>query len=197
MALNLMAIAGYTALGPAEQSLGSSVRVVYLHSAWIWSALLAFLAAALAGLSGLLLGKRSWQRWSRSLARTGLLFWVTYLPLSLWAMQTNWNGLFLAEPRWRVALVFAAGGLLLQASLALVDDLTWDSLANPAFTLILTWSLAATENVLHPGVPILRSESIRIQLYAGGLLLLTCLLAWQAAHWLQRSNSATEISAIR
>ena len=51
-ALNLLAIIAVTAVGPAEKSLGTNVRVVYLHGAWVWAALFCFLAAALAGITG-------------------------------------------------------------------------------------------------------------------------------------------------
>ncbi len=132
LAVSLFAIAGFTSFGPAERSLGANVRVVYLHGAWVWAALASFMAAAGAGLAGLLSGKVSLHHWSRALGRTGLIFWVTYLPISVWAMQTNWNGLFLAEPRWRMALAFAAGGTLLQIGLTLVEKPIWASLGNLA-----------------------------------------------------------------
>jgi hypothetical protein len=105
--LLLFVVALFTVLGPAEKTLGSNVRVVYLHGAWVWAALAAFLAAGLVGLVGLLTRRVSLHYWSRALGRTGLFFWITYLPLSMWAMQSNWNGLFLAEPRWRLAIIFA------------------------------------------------------------------------------------------
>lgn len=172
-----LAIASLTLLGPQEKSLGVNVRVVYLHGAWVWTALLAFLAAAVVGLAGLLLRRRGLQHWSRSLGRTGIIFWVTYLPISLWAMQTNWNGLFLAEPRWRLGLVFAAGGLLLQIGVALIEDPAWASAANLVYFLTLLLALRSTENVMHPASPILSSEAWRIQLFFGGLLALTLLAA--------------------
>ncbi len=74
----------------------------------------AFIAAALAGLLGLILHREIFHAWSAALGRTGIVFWLTYLPLSLIAMQTNWNGLFLAEPRFRLAIIFAVTGVLLQ-----------------------------------------------------------------------------------
>ena len=52
--LTLALIAVVTLLGPAERSLGSQVRVVYLHGAWVWTALAAFVAAGVIGLVGLL-----------------------------------------------------------------------------------------------------------------------------------------------
>jgi len=94
---------------PAEATLGANARIVYLHGAWVWASLIAFNAAGLVGFVGLLTRRQKLHLASRALGRSGLFFWVTYLPLSLWAMQANWNGLFLAEPRWRLALIFAIG----------------------------------------------------------------------------------------
>ena len=106
--ITVIAIALLTLLGPEEKSLGANVRIVYLHGAWVLTAEIAFFAAALAGLFGLILHKDIFHAWSAALGRTGILFWVTYLPLSLFAMQSNWNGLFLAEPRFRLAMIFAS-----------------------------------------------------------------------------------------
>ena len=100
----VLAIAVLALFGPEEQSLGANVRIVYLHGAWVLTAEIAFIAAALAGLAGLITRRDVFHRWSAALGRAGIVFWVTYLPLSLLAMQTNWNGLFLSEPRFRLAV---------------------------------------------------------------------------------------------
>lgn len=173
-------------LGPPEKTLGSNVRVVYLHGAWVWAALAGFLAAAVTGLAGLLSGKKGLHGWSRALGRTGLVFWISYIPISMWAMQTNWNGLFLAEPRFRLALVFAVSGLLLQLGLALLDDPSLASAGNLAFFVVLLIFLRATPNVMHPPAPILDSDALKIQAFFGGLLLLTLLAGWQIARWWYR-----------
>jgi hypothetical protein len=186
--LTLIAIACITFLGPVEKSLGANVRVVYLHGAWVWTGLIAFLAAAAAGMVGLIFRRERLHLCSRALGRTGLIFWFTYLPISMWAMQTNWNGLFLAEPRWRVALVFAIGGLLMQVGLTLVEKPAWASAANLVYCLALFVALRNTENVMHPPSPILSSDAWRIQLYFAGLLLLTLLAATQLALWLYRMD---------
>lgn len=186
LAACLIGIGLLTAIGPAERSLGTNVRVVYLHGAWVWAALAAFAGAAAVGLAGLLRRRADWQGWSRALGRAGLLFWITYLPISLWAMETNWNGLFLAEPRWRLALVFAVGGLLLQAGVAIMGEPAWAAAANVLFLLALGLALATTENVMHPPAPILNSDARRIQIYFLGLLLLTVLAAGQVARLFQR-----------
>lgn len=228
--LALAAVAGFTALGPVEKTLGVNVRVVYLHGAWVWAALVLFLLSALAGLAGLVMelipgagpdlpgaaaraagpssparapdsagalsfqSARRWHRWSRALGRTGLLFWISYLPISMWAMEANWNGLFLAEPRWRLAVIFAAGGLLLQAGIILVGSPAWASAANLAYFAALALALGSVQNIMHPPAPILESEARRIQLYFAGLLALTLLAASQAARlllWLERRKSGS------
>ena len=182
----LLAVALLTTVGPAEKTLGTSVRVVYLHGGWVWTALLAFLAAALSGLIGLLTGRVPVQRVSLALGRTGLLFWITYLPISMWAMQTNWNGLFLAEPRWRLAAVFAIGGLVLQTGITLVDKLTWASAANIAYDIALVISLDSAEKEKHPTSPIFGSGILIIQVYFLALLSLLLVAAWQLTRWLYR-----------
>ncbi len=186
LAGTLIAIGILTGIGPAERSLGTNVRVVYLHGAWVWVALIAFAAAAFTGLAGLVSNRLSWQRWSLALGRTGLVFWLLYLPLSIWAMQTNWNGLFLTEPRWRVAIVFAIGGLLLQLGLTLAGSLTWAAAANLVFFLLLAWVLSTTEAVMHPGSPIFSSGAARIQLFFLSLVALSLFAAWQVARWFVR-----------
>jgi hypothetical protein len=188
--LTLAAIAGLTLIGPAEKSLGANVRVVYLHGAWVWAALACFVAAGLAGLAGLLLRRPQLHGWSRALGWAGLIFWISYLPISVWAMETNWNGMFLVEPRFRVAVVFAVGGLLLQVGVALLGQPGGASLANLAYIALLIWVLWNTPNVMHPPSPILNSEAQRIQLYFFGLVGLTLLLAGQTANLLRRAEPA-------
>jgi hypothetical protein len=168
-------------IAPAEKTLGTSARVVYLHGVWVWAALSSFGFAGAVGLVGLLARKESLHRWSRAWGRTGLIFWITYLPISMWAMQTNWNGLFLAEPRWRLAIVFAIGGLALQIGLVFLEKPIWASVVNLLYFAILLVALQMTENVMHPPSPILDSNALRIQLYFFSMLILAFLMAWQVA----------------
>jgi hypothetical protein len=195
--ITLIAIVVVTALGPAEKSLGTNVRVVYLHGAWVWTAMITILAAAVVGLVGLIARHKSLHEWSRALGRTGLVFWITYLPLSMWAMQTNWNGLFLAEPRWRVAMVFAVGGLVLQIGITLLENPAWASALNLAYALILMYVLQTTDQVMHPGSPIFGSGAWRIQVFFIVLLGLTLLAAWQVARWWRSLDSRSMIETTR
>lgn len=182
-----------TLLGPSERSLGDNVRLVYLHGAWVWTAIIAFIAAAGAGLAGFLLRKAAWHAWSFALGQTGLLFWISYLPLSMWTMQANWNGLYLAEPRWRIALHYALIGLLLQGGLLLLRRARLASLSNILYLAALLWSLSRAEQVMHPPSPIMGSDSTTIQLYFFGLTGLCLITAASLAAWLRTRISAIDV----
>jgi hypothetical protein len=177
--LFLVGAALLAGLAPLERVLGSSARIVYLHGAWVWAALLAFSAAALAGLAGFLLRKESLHRWSVGLGRSGTVFWLTSLLLSLAAMQTSWNGLYLAEPRWRLGVRFGLVAVLLQLAVTVFRRPRLGSALNIVFVGILVAALLGAESVLHPPSPVFTSDSVAIR-----VSFLVLLGAALAASWL-------------
>jgi hypothetical protein len=181
-----------TFFGPEEKALGSNVRLVYLHGAWVLTAEIAFIAAALMGALGLaahylktLAGRETFfHAWSQALGRTGIIFWVTYLPLSLLAMESNWNGLFLAEPRFRLALTFAVVGVLLQLGLWIISNRLLTSAANIAYIIVLRVVFASAANIMHPPPsPIFNSGNYVIIGFFVGLNLLTWVAGYFLARW--------------
>jgi hypothetical protein len=182
--LALLTTAGLTALGPQDKFLGDNVRIVYLHGAWALTAEAALGLSAAAGLLGILFRRESLQRWSAALGYTGLFFWVSYLPLSLWAMQANWNGLFLAEPRFRVAVIFSVTGVLLQIGLTLLAKPAFTSLFNVLFFVALRIGLTRAEYVMHPPPsPIFSSGILSLQLFFIGITFLTMASAYFMSRW--------------
>lgn len=176
---SIIVIALLALFGPEEKSLGASVRIVYLHGAWVLAAELAFIAAAVAGSIALITRRASFHRWSAALGRTGIFFWLTYLPLSLWAMQSNWNGLFLSEPRFRLAAIFAVTGILLQVGLWIIDVDWLTSAANIVFIIVLRVIFSTAENVMHPPPsPIFNSGNFVIIGFFLALILLTLVAAY-------------------
>ena len=177
--ITVILIALLALFGPEEQSLGSNVRIVYLHGAWVLAAELAFLAAGVAGLIALIGKLDVFHQWSAALGRSGIVFWVTYLPLSLWAMQANWNGLFLVEPRFRLALIFAVTGVLLQIGLWLINMDWVTSLANVIYIVVLRVIFSTADNVMHPPPsPIFNSGNYAIIGFFVALILLSLLAAF-------------------
>jgi hypothetical protein len=181
---SLMLVVILSFFGPAERSLGANVRLVYLHGVWVWTALIGLGSAAAAGLFGLLLKRPGFQRWSIALGQSGMIFWISYLPLSIWTMQANWNGLYLAEPRFKIGLDYAVIGLLLQAAILVLRSPRLGSALNLAFTIALGWSISGAEQVMHPSSPIFGSNSIAIRSFFLLLLLLSLLTGLLLARWL-------------
>lgn len=190
----LILIALVTAFAPVERVLGTNARLVYFHGAWVWSGKVAFAAAAAAGLLGLALKYQRWQQASLALGRTGMIFWLTYLPLSLYVQQVNWGGIFWDEPRWRIPLMFGIVGLLLQVGLALINDLRLSSAANLIFGILLWGFLGNIQNVLHPDSPIFASDSLRIQGFFIALLVLSLIAGVLMARLLYRQVTATDLA---
>lgn len=176
-----------SAIGPAERSLGRAVRWVYLHGAWVWTALTAFALGAGLGVVGLIIRRPALQRWSRSLGLAGVFFWVTYLPISLWTMRMNWNGLFLQEPRWRIGIDFAVVGLCFQLAVLITQSPRLASALNAIFFLALSSSLLGAEQVMHPPSPIAASGSRLIQAFFLLILGIALLAGWQLTRWLQQT----------
>ncbi len=188
--ITLIAIALLALLGPEEKTLGANVRIVYLHGAWVLTAELAFLASGLTGLIALIARRRVLHKWSAALGRTGILFWITYLPLSLWAMEANWNGLFLSEPRFRLAAIFAVTGVLLQIGLWLIGTDWITSLANLIFIVVLRVAFSSAQNIMHPPPsPIFSSGNFAMIGFFLALNLLTLVAAYFLARvFLNRSE---------
>lgn len=181
--VTVLLLAVLSLFGPEEQSLGSNVKIVYLHGAWVMAAELAMAAAGLVGLLALVLRRMQLHQWSAALGRTGIIFWITYLPLSLWAMNANWNGLFLAEPRFGLALTFAIVGTLMQIGLWLMSMDWVTSLANLVFFVALRVAFSSASNMMHPPPsPIFGSGLWNIIIF----FVLLNIFAWLAAYFLTK-----------
>jgi hypothetical protein len=185
----LMLLVGFvTAFAPLEKTLGSSARIVYLHGAWVWVGLVLFAASALVGLIGILKSNQGINGWSRALGRTAMVFWISFLPMSLYLMSANWNGLFLDEPRWRIPFSFAVTGLLLQMGVSFLGK-NWAAVVNIGFAVALFSAMRGMDEILHPASPILNSDATSIQIFFGLILILLLLTAIQitrAWHKLER-----------
>jgi uncharacterized membrane protein YfcA len=185
--LGTLALIGLVMLfAPVEKDLGANARLVYFHGAWVWSGLGCFFLSGTVGLGALLTRRQAVHTWSKILGWTAMVFWLTYLPVSLLVMKLNWGGLFLDEPRWRVPLAFGIVGVLLQAGMALLNQPALTSLANAGFAAALLISLSSLTNILHPDAPILTASSHDIQLFFIALLALSIAAGIQIAALIAR-----------
>lgn len=190
-------------LAPPEKTLGSQARLIYFHGGWVWAALIGFGLSGALGLFGFISRKIPLLAWSIALQRSALLFWLIFLPMSLWVMQVSWNGLFLAEPRFRIPLNFAIIGLIFQMATTLIANPSLSGLVNFLFVGALFWALSGAEYILHPQMPILNSQAGVLRYIFFTLVILLCGACWSLADWLyhfkllssDHSSSSTQAKA--
>jgi len=173
-------------LAPPEKTLGNQARLVYFHGGWVWAALISFAYSGVCGFYGFISRKANFLDWSIALQRSALIFWVLFLPMSLWVMQASWNGLFLYEPRFRIPLNFAIIGLVFQLATTILAIPRLTGLVNFLFSAALLLALRNAEYVLHPEMPMLNSQAGILRVIFLALVILLTAACWSLADLINR-----------
>jgi len=93
-------------------------------------------------------------------------------------MESNWNGLFLAEPRFRLALTFAVVGVLLQLGLWIIANKLLTSAANIAYIIVL--------RVILPRLPISCTRRLRQFFNSGNYIIISFFVGLNCSPGLRR-----------
>jgi hypothetical protein len=182
-----------TLLIPAEQTLGKGIRLIYFHGVWVWTGIILYCLAGVFGLFAVAFRRGNLHDLSRSISRTALFYWLTYLPMAMLVMKLNWNGFYFMEPRWAIPFSLTLTSLLVQIGTMLINQPVVTSLSNLGFTVILIYNLRRLQSVLHPESPVQQSGSASIQISFYVLLFFTFLfglwLTWGIQIWTQRKKA--------
>jgi hypothetical protein len=158
---------------PNDVTLKGTSKVVYIHGALVWTSLLTLTAAGVLGAAAVWVKHGdTMHAWTLALGRTGLLFWLAYIPVSMLASRMAWNAVFLAEPRYTTAFRVLAIGIIVQVIVFLFNHPAISSGLHAAQAVIVWVMLLTTPSILHPDNPILRSVP-SIQFFFG-LIVLAC-----------------------
>lgn len=164
-------------LAPAEKTLGTGMRSVYLHVGLIWTGIAGF---TVAGLLGLLVAARNDSRlesWAQTVGWVACGFFAAGFLSSMLASSINWGGIFLAEPRNRSALMVLSVALIVQIWGSWPVWTRLKGAARVVLVAIFVWSDLTTPLVLHPQDPIRTSTSQAIQYAFLGIFVLFSLIA--------------------
>lgn len=175
------------ALSPAESTLGSVVKLVYLHGAMERVAVFGFLLAGVFGLVHFFSQRQVLARWAQASLETGLVFWLAQFIVSLPAQVLAWGAISWDEPRVVGALWIMALSGLTYAVARWIGGARWMSCAAIASAVIVTAVLRGEVNVVHPPNAILASDSLAIKFFYAAIVLSTGLVALQFAF--DRTNS--------
>jgi hypothetical protein len=155
VALGLVAAALWAFLAPEERSLGSGIRMVYLHVSATWAGITFLYGAGILGcLSLLLRSPDGFRGWLRSVWTAGLAAFAAGLLLSLMAAHVSWGGIFWAEPRMRASLGVVAVSLLALAVDTGVRGSRWKGLTWTVAALACFVILRSAGLFIHPDRPI-------------------------------------------
>lgn len=173
--LAALAAIAIAAIAPAEQRLGDTVKLIYLHASVTWVALAAFAASALLGLVALLRRSDTLAAWSAATLATATLYWVIHFTLGLVTMRLAWGGWFWSEPRIRAGMLIL-GVSLAATLLAFAVERRWLgpmlAVGIVAFIVVI---LSTAGRVFHPTSAIRDSNSLAIK--AAVVAILTLVLA--------------------
>ncbi len=174
-------LAALLVFSPSEATLGSVVKIVYLHGALERVSMYAYLAAGLLGLAQLALRRSGLAHWTQAVAETAIGFWLAEFVVSLPAQVLAWGGITLSEPRVNSAIWILGLTVLLYIVARWMGQRAWMSIAVASNALIVLLILRGTVNILHPFNPIVASDSSDIKVFYAAIVLVTAALALQIA----------------
>jgi hypothetical protein len=173
-------------LSPAEQTLGQTVKLVYLHGALVRTAILLFTVSLPVNLVALLGRQGMWSAWGTALVQTALAIWVLHALFSMVTTYAAW-GVFIAwfEPRTRFTFALAAMGLIVVTTTLIVDDARFSAFALcllAGLTLVLAPRLGVVQ---HPLDPIGSSPSSAIRTFYTAIQIVCLAMGGLLAFWLR------------
>lgn len=172
---------------PLEQTLGSGIRVVYVHVALIWASLLGLLLNGVLGLAVAVTERPLLERWRQLFGWLFIGLFVLGVLVSLWAQQVNWGGILWREPRNVSVFNVTAVALITQILADWSPRLRWRGLLSGALAAFILWEIPRAELVMHPGDPIGSSTSSGIQFTFYSLAIL-CFLAVLCLAWIAHNG---------
>jgi len=176
-------------LSPVEQTLGSGIRIVYLHVALIWVGMAGLLIAGLFGLAVATSPRLTWLSWLRASSWVAFGFFATGAIISLIAEIVNWGAIFWSEPRTTSILQILALAVIVQIASSWPLNVRLHGFLHVALAGFMVWSTARAELVLHPDNPIGTSSSMGIRFGFYSLFVLFAIAAlWLAFYIRQRQR---------
>lgn len=175
---------------PAEKTLGEGIRSVFIHGALLLTGMLGLYLAGVLGLAVAVSGQEGLWKLTRTVGWVGFGMYVAGILMSFPAARVNWGGMFLAEPRMRVAFNNTALALLVLVATGFVKQVRANGLLTAGLAIFLAWSTYTAPLVLHPSNPIGSSPSLAIKLtFAALMVLCVAAAAWIVWRGMRQSQA--------
>ena len=173
---------------PDEQTLGSGIKLVYIHVSFIWAGMVGFIGSGLLGLAYLFRMKDRLVSLQETIGRVAFAWFMVGIVLSIFAAKVNWGAVYWQEPRMLASLKFILVVILVLLTGNHVKSGRIKSALNLFLALFLLWSFMGISRVLHPKNPIVDSSSLGIQMTFLSLFVLNLLAEIIAVFMIQQKN---------
>lgn len=172
-------------LSPEEQTLGSMLRLVFVHAALMWVSFFMYTLAAVLSLLYLVGGKQSHFLWGESSVRTAMLILLVTGLLGLITAKITWGGIIWQEPRMAMlAKMLLASAFAFILSFVISKKII--AVVNVLLGATIWWLLLGTQKIIHPNSPIFTSNSTAIKVFSLLIAFVLGIMALQIARGLSR-----------
>jgi hypothetical protein len=173
-------------LSPTEQTLGQTVKLVYVHGALVRSAIMLFAIGIPVNLGGLVRLTENWLAWGKAVVWAAALIWLAHTLFSMITTYAAW-GLFIAwyEPRTRFTFILAGVSLVIIGAAWFVDDARFTALVFAILGGLVLGLMPQLGVLQHPLDPIGTSTSDSIRLFYAAILIISMGLAGLLTLWLR------------
>ena len=183
----LIAMAIVVWLSPEERTLGTRIKIVYIHVSFVWTGLTGILLTGLLSVWYLLRPSTKWLgKFLPVMSITSLIIFGIGFVLSLAAAKINWGAIPWTEPRAIGAMRILAMGLIIQVLAFWFPQYRLRAVLNIGLLIFAGLTSATMRNAVHPTNPIFTSESNSFAIAVLTLTGLVMLLAWwvmQMGYW--------------
>ncbi len=173
---------------PNEKTLGSGIKLVYIHVSFIWASMVGFAGSGLLGLVCLFRMKDRLVSLQETIGRVAFVWFMVGLVLSIFAAKVNWGAVYWQEPRMIASLKFILVAILVLLTSNHIKSGRIKSGLHLFLAFYLMWSFMGISRVLHPQNPIVDSSSLGIQMTFLSLFILNLLAEIIAVFMIRQKN---------
>ena len=173
-------------LSPNEQTLGEGMKWVYIHLAFIWTAMLGMLVVGALSLVLVFSAWAGWRRWADAASWATLGVLVLALASSIVVMQVNWGGIAWDEPRTQSLLRTLAIWVIVQVAGPWISDRRLRGALTALAVIVAIIPMRFGPLVMHPIDPLGTSSSNPIRLASAGLFGVVLIAAASAVWVIQK-----------
>lgn len=176
---------------PQERTLGKGIKIVYVHVAVTWTAILAIAAWGLLGLGAALTDSPKLFSWLVTVRPLAFGIYVLSAFLGALSSKINWGAVGWFEPRMRATFSTLAVAVVILVLSAWLRSRRLQGALGTILLAFMLWATFSSPLILHPDNPIMTSSSTAIKAtFFGSFALVLGITGWVL--WYLRQAAASQ-----